>query len=94
MLVFSSLLAADFCLTGQSPVFVCITALLYIVLLSLSAVAFSTSRVRAGWDPGVEVPYRLWPVGSNTHFQTELLDAWLGWPDPISRLVMFCPNFD
>ncbi len=36
MPVFSSLLAADLCLPSYSPVFVCITDLLYIVLLSLS----------------------------------------------------------
>ena len=34
--VFSSLLAADLCLLSHSSVFVCIAALLYIVLLSLS----------------------------------------------------------
>ena len=34
--VFSSLPAADLCLPSHSPVFVCITALLYIVFLSLS----------------------------------------------------------
>ena len=34
--VFSSLPAADLCLPSHSPVFVCITALLYIVHLSLS----------------------------------------------------------
>ena len=33
--VFSSLLAADFCLTGHYPVFSCTTTVLYIVLLAL-----------------------------------------------------------
>ena len=33
--VFSSLLTADFCQTGHSPVFICITTLLYMVLLAL-----------------------------------------------------------
>ena len=23
-----------------------------------------------------------------------LLDGWLGWPDPITRLVVLCPNFE
>ena len=42
--VFSALLAADFCLTGHSPVFVCITALVYIVLLTLCS-HLQTQRV-------------------------------------------------
>ena len=42
--VFSFLLAADFCLTGHSHVYVCITALLYIVLLALCG-RLQTQRV-------------------------------------------------
>ena len=48
--VLSSLLAADFCLTGHSPVFVCITALLYIVLLALCG-RLHTQRVCHALDP-------------------------------------------
>ena len=33
-------------------------------------------------------------MGSNTLLRPGLpLDGWLGWPDPINRLVMLCPNF-
>ena len=55
----SSLIAADFCLTGYSPVFVCITTLLYVVLLTLCS-RFQTQHVcrvlhpmsGGEWDPG------------------------------------------
>ena len=34
-------------------------------------------------------------MGSNTLLRPGLpLDGWLGWPDPINRLVVLCPNFD
>ena len=49
-------------------------------------------RVRGGWDP------QWWlrsPVWSNTLLRPGLLlDGWLGWPNPINRLVVLCPNFD
>ena len=76
-----------FCLTGHSPVFVCITARLYMVLLFLSAVAFRPSAfaVGGGWDLG----------GSTTLPRPGfLLDGCLGWPDPVNRLVVFCLNLD
>ena len=35
------------------------------------------------------------PMGSNMLLRPRLpLDGWLGWPDPINRLVVLCPNFD
>ena len=41
----------------------------------------------------IEVPNRLRPVGANTSLWPGLLlDGWLGWPDPINRLVVLSPN--
>ena len=72
--VFSSFPAADFCLISLFPVFVCITALFYIPLLSLSLRGhLQTQHVWCVLCPvseedgilGAEVSYRLWSVGSN-----------------------------
>ena len=89
--VFSSLLATDFCPTGHSSVFVCITARFYMALLLLSVVAFRPSvfAVRCAPRRG-----RMGSWGSNTLPRPGLLDGWLGWPDPVNRLAMLCPNFD
>ena len=97
MTVFSSVLAADFCLTGHSPVFACITALLYIVLLALCG-RLQTQRVGRALHPvsgedGIlvaEVPRGVQHASS----ARLLLDGWLGWPEPIIRLAVLCPNFD
>ena len=41
----------------------------------------------------IEVPNRLRSVGANTSLCPGLLlDGWLGWPDPINRLVVLSPN--
>ena len=95
MTVFSSVLAADFCLTGHSPVFAFITALLYIVLLALCG-RLQTQRVGRALHPvSGEDGWLRSPGGSNTLRRPGLLlDGWLGWPDPVNRLVVFCPNFD
>ena len=50
----------------------------------------AASRVGGGWDPGG------WgPPTSAPRLRPRLpLDGWLGWPDPINRLVVLCLNFD
>ena len=86
--VFSSLLTADFYLTGHSPVFIYNTALLYIILLTLCVHCIPCRGRMGSW-------WLKSPVGSNTLLRPGLpLDGWLGWPDPITRLVVLCPNFD
>ena len=95
--VFSSLLTAYFYLTGHSPVFIYNTALLHILLLTLCG-HLQTQRVcralhSVSGEDGILVAES--PVGSNTLLRPGLpLDRWLGWPDPINRLVVLCPNFD
>ena len=95
--VFRSLLIADFYLTGHSPAFIYDTALLYIILLTLCC-HLQTQRVCRALHPvsgedGILVAEV--PRGVNTLLQPGLpLDGWLGWPDPINRLVVLCPNFD
>ena len=86
--VFSSLLIAYFYLTGHSPVFIYNTALLYIILLTLCVHCIPCRGRMGSW-------WLRSPVGSNTLLRPGLpLDGWLGWPDPINRLVVLCPNFD
>ena len=95
--IFSSLLIAYFYLTGHSPVFIYNTALLYMILLTLCG-HLQTQRVCCALHPvlgedGVLVAEV--PMGSNMLLRPRLpLDGWLGWPDPINRLVVLCPNFD
>ena len=92
--VFSSLLIAYFYLF---PVFIYNTALLYIILLTLCSHLQTQCVCRAlhpvlGED-GIlvaEVPRGVQRASS----ARTSLDGWLGWPDPINRLVVFCPNFD
>ena len=60
--VFSSLLAADFCLTSHSPAVVCITALLYVVLILLSAVTFRPSVFAVSGEDGILVAEVPWGV--------------------------------
>ena len=43
---------------------------------------------------GIEVPTGCDLLGANTSLWPGLLlDKWLGWPDPINRLVLLSPNF-
>ena len=50
--------------------------------------------VGGGRDPGDWGNHWLRSVGANTSLWPGLLlDGWLGWPDPINRLVVFSPNF-
>ena len=54
----------------------------------------AATRVGGGRDPGDWGTHWLRPVGVNTSLWPGLLlDGWLGWPDPINRLVVFSPNF-
>ena len=95
--VLSSLLAAYFYLTGHSPVFIYNTALLYIILLTLCG-HLQTQRVcralhAVSGEDGIlvaEVPRGVQHASS----ARLLLDGWLGWPEPIIRLAVLCPNFD
>ena len=99
--VFSSLLTAYFYLTGHSPAILLhlsTTQLSFIEFFLLSAVTFRPSvfavrcipcrgRMRSWWLRS--------PVTSNTLLRPGFpLDGWLGWPDPINRLVVLCSNFD
>ena len=95
--VFSSFLIAYFYLTSHSPVFIYNTAL-YIILLTLCG-HLQTQRVCRALHPMSGGRVGSWwlrsPMGSNMLLRPWLpLDGWLGWPDPINRLVMLCPNFD
>ena len=85
-------------ITNHSPVFICITALLHVVLLPLFAVTFRPSVFAVRCIPCRGRMGSCWlrsPVGSNTLLRPGLpLDGWLRWPDPINRLVVVCPNFD
>ena len=96
MPVYSSLLADDLCLTGHSPVSLYNTALLYIVLALCGHL--QTQCVCRALHPVSGRMGSWWlrsPVGSNTLLRPGLLlDVGLGWPDPINRLVVLCPNFD
>ena len=81
--IFSSLLTTYFYLTGHSPVSIYNTALLYIVLALCGHLQTQHFAVRC-------IPCRgrmgSWCPGLP-------LDGWLGWPNPIGRLVVLCPNF-
>ena len=94
--VFSSLLTTYFYLTCHSPVSTYNTALLYIILLALCG-HLLTQRVYRALHPVSGEDGILWlrsPVRSNTLLRPGLLlYGWLGWPDPINRLVVLCPNF-
>ena len=95
--VFSFLLIAYFCLTGHSPLFIYNTALLYIVLLTLCG-HLQTQRVCRALHPvsgedGIlvaEVPRGVQHASSARTSPRRVV----GWPDPINRLVVLCPNFD
>ena len=92
--VFSSFLAADFCLIGLSPVFVCITALLFFIYhlsLSLCAVIFRPNlfgvccvpcqRRMGSWGLRSPTGYGLWNPTCFFFFWPGLLQVgWLGWP--------------
>ena len=90
-------LQAYFYLTGQSRVFMYNTTLLYMVLLALCG-HLQTQRVHRALHPvsgedGIlvaEVPRGVQHASS----ARLLLDGWLGWPEPIIRLAVLCPNFD
>ena len=88
---YSSLLTAYFYLTSHSSVFIYNTTLLYIVLVALCG-HIQTQRVCRALHPVSGEDGILWlrsPVGSNTLLRPGLLlDGWLGWPDPINRLVV------
>ena len=99
--VLSFLLAADFCLTRHSPVFVCNTALLYTVFFCSvrspsdpACLPCAATRVGGGWHPSgivvAEVPREVQHASSARTSPRRVL----GWPDPVSRLVVLCPNFD
>ena len=96
-LFYSSILTAYFYLTSHSPVFIYNTTLLCIVLLALCG-HLQTQRVAVRCIPCRGRMGSWWlrsPVGSNTLLRPGLLlDGWLGWPDPVNRLVVLCPNFD
>ena len=82
-------------LHGHSPVFIYNTALLYIVLLALCG-HLQTQRVCRALHPvsgedGILVAEV--PRGDTLLRPGLPLDGWLGWPDPINRLVMLSPNF-
>ena len=72
--------------------------LFFIWFFLLSAVTFRPSMFAMRCIPCWGRMGSWWlrsPVGSNMLFWPRLLlDRWLGWPDPINRLVMLCPNFD
>ena len=53
----------------------------------------AATRVGGGRDPGDWGTHWLRSVGTNTSLRPGLLlDGWLGWPDPINRLVVLSPN--
>ena len=95
-LFYSSLLTAYFYLTSHSSVFIYNRTLLYMVLLTLCG-HLQTQRVCRALHPVSGEDGILWlrsPVRSNTLLRPGLLlYGWLGWPDPINRLVVLCPNF-
>ena len=53
----------------------------------------AATRVGGGRDPGDWGTHWLQPIGADTSLWPGLLlDGWLGWPDPINRLVVLSPN--
>ena len=71
--------------------------LFFIYFFLLSAVTFRPSVFAVRCIPCRGRMGSWWlrsPVASNTILRPGLpLDGWLGWPDPINRLVVLCPNF-